>query len=572
MGQFRAQMRRLKRFSRSKLIQSTFIVLFLVLFVAISLINIEEQRAARITLSEQTMVDGVRFSGVLSKLLTEKNYQSAEEIQSFFKEIYSDGGLDYILYLEKVNGSYTTVAQQGNIPSNLLKEEQIGLESAGQGAIYSSLHEDKLSHVADILAPVRNEEGQIKGIIRLGMSLDEQLARKMWLKGTWLVFASAIFWSILISNILNNKIAKPVSVLNYYIQRLADYDLRSEGEENKIFTKMLKRKDEIGDLGKNMNIMQENLAGLIGEINHVAHGVKEQSYSVHQEAEHIAEIGKEIRQVVVELEKGATGQDDEIQEGQIQITRLSELIEIVHTNMISLDSSTKAVDERKNEGLEALQTVVSNSKRNSQITEQVQGVIQDVNLQTERIKQASTQIEGISSQTNLLALNASIEAARAGDAGRGFAVVATEIGNLAGQTNTLTAEIGTIIHDLVEQMERAVQFTTVMQETVQIQAESVIHTMEKFNQISENLQEMNTNCSRLNESTTEIEESRKVIMETIAELSAISAEHAACTEEASASIGEADKAMRGVAASASVLEDLSNKLLGRVDKFILDGN
>ena len=155
-----------------------------------------------------------------------------------------------------------------------------------------------------------------------------------------------------------------------------------------------------------------------------------------------------------------------------------------------LNENAKVVQKSKEEGVIALEEVSANTKENNKVTQQVQEVIKEANVQTERISQASTQIEAISYQTNLLALNASIEAARAGDAGRGFAVVATEIGNLAGQTNSLTSEIETIIKDLVLQMNKAVEYTTTMQTTVSHQSNSVSNAMIKFETISKDLEKL----------------------------------------------------------------------------------
>lgn len=74
----------------------------------------------------------------------------------------------------------------------------------------------------------------------------------------------------------------------------------------------------------------------------------------------------------------------------------------------------------------------------NQITSDVE---EDVNGAANVVNKISSN----ASRSNMLALNASIEAARSGEAGRGFAVVATEMGKLAKDSETSTAEIKTTL-------------------------------------------------------------------------------------------------------------------------------
>ena len=200
----------------------------------------------------------------------------------------------------------------------------------------------------------------------------------------------------------------------------------------------------------------------------------------------------------------------------------------------------------------------------------VQTVIEETSRQTERIKSASEEIRGIAGQTNLLALNASIEAARAGEAGKGFAVVATEIGNLAQETNSLTAQIEGIIKELYDKMQEAVDTIGVMQEASVEQNDSVEKTKQKFDEITRTIQAMEQQCDRLEASTEDMKTSRKTIVDVINDLSALSQENAACMQEAAASVNIQSESIEKVSRSSQDVAGLAEKLREEIARFILE--
>ena len=379
---------------------------------------------------------------------------------------------------------------------------------------------------------------------------------QLYLRSLLLVVGAALFWSIIICILINRLIAKPISELNFAMQDVSEFKL----QEREGLEKLRKRKDEIGNLCIIFDLMRNKLSEVVKGIGSTTKGMLDKSSFLDYTANEVKKIGMSLNEAAQGIKSGASEQGHQIMEGMNQVDGLSEKIEVIKVNMGYLNEKTDEVDVRKNEGLVALQEVVGTSNRNREITQNVEEVIMNANLQTEKIKEASSQIDRISYQTNLLALNASIEAARAGEAGRGFSVVATEIGSLAGQTKELTGEINEIINELLKQMQKAVEYMGTMKESVETQNNSVNNAMEKFELISGNLKDMGVGYTELNKSMLEIEKNRDTLLEIMPELLMISEEHTSDVENMLTLFKEEEEIRRKVADSAIEMKAFSSEL------------
>ena len=133
-------------------------------------------------------------------------------------------------------------------------------------------------------------------------------------------------------------------------------------------------------------------------------------------------------------------------------------------------------------------------------------------------------IDEIAFQTNLLALNAAVEAARAGDAGKGFAVVAEEVRNLAqrsaeaakntsalieeSQQNaasgvTVSEEVGEILHQIAEGVEKVTQLVGEVAAASSEQAQNIEQVNTAVSQMDQVTQ---TNAANSEESASASEE------------------------------------------------------------------
>lgn len=543
----------------------------IVTFVAINLIvsNIIEQEVLN-----QWMNKDYKLVQVYGELMKAEGCDTVEEYQEFIDYINTENSLNYALFIQNLDGVVTAVAHSNPDRIGLVLEDEGSIAAARDGTPYVGYYTDVVSGklTLDVLTPVYNEENQLQGALNIGIPVDEstmnQILSSSLIKVTVISVVCTILLLAVLTLVIYILILKPIKLLGNNISRMARYDLSPD--KTGVIEKYCRHEDEIGAISNDFEAMRRSITKLLEQITSVAQELSGQAESLSHVSETVAETSGQLSQTVNEVAGGAASQAQETAEGQQQVADLGELIEMVQENMGVLSEATSEVAGLKDQGLDALKIVVGNTEKSNSASARVHEVIMETNQQTNRIKEASAQISEIAEQTNLLALNASIEAARAGDAGRGFAVVASEIGNLAGETNTLTARIEEIIRDLIQKMELAVSVIDSMQESAKMQADSVDDTEKKFNLIAENIQNMEMQCKKLGESTREMEESKNIIIGVVNNLSAISEENAACMEEAAASVEEQTRSMNTVSGSSHHVAALAEKLTEEINQFVIE--
>ena len=560
------------KMKKDSLITKIIMVLFASLLITFVTINVISVKIVEGEVLNQIKTDHAELVEVYAQMLEERACSTAEEYQAFIDEIFQNDDLNYALYIQNVDGKQVAIADSNPDELGKVLEDAGSIAAARDGIPYVGYYTDEVTggRTLDVLTPVY-KDGVIDGALNLGIPVDQKtisaIVSGATIKLTLLAVGFSVVLMVLLSIVIYKLILKPIGQLAVGIDRLANYDLtKSESDPAE---KLAVRKDEIGTIGKGFEHMRSSIVSLVLEIKGVTAELTDQSDALSRVSREVADMGNQITVSVNEVANGATSQAQETLQGQQEVNNLSMLLEELQDSMRQLLVATKAVDQNKDEGISSLETVVENTQKNNDSTSEVHEVILETSRQTDKIKDASAQIREIASQTNLLALNASIEAARAGDAGRGFAVVASEIGNLAGNTNTLTAQIEEIVLDLVEKMELTVNTIKVMQGGAKEQSASVADTKEKFDHIAENIVNMEEKCVHLDEAAKRMNQSKDVIIGLIGDLSSISEENASCMEEAAAAVTEETKSIEQVSASSIKVAELADKLKAQIDHFKL---
>lgn len=163
------------------------------------------------------------------------------------------------------------------------------------------------------------------------------------------------------------------------------------------------------------------------------------------------------------------------------VALINEMVSLTAESVTHAQTSSTDLDE-----------LVKTAGTMSELSGEVENVLQEFKSEFEKVKEETGTIDSISSQTNLLALNASIEAARAGEAGKGFAVVAEQIRTLSTETKSSSGQIQDALTRLDEISEK---MTSSIEQTLKL----IQLTLEKVTLTGENVGKITADSSQLGE-------------------------------------------------------------------------
>jgi methyl-accepting chemotaxis protein len=416
------------------------------------------------------------------------------------------------------------------------------------------------------------------------------------------------------------RITKPIVQLKAVVARVAAGDLRvTEGD----LKRLLHRRDEVGDMGREMQRMRVELADLASTIqqetgavqvaseelqglsHHAARAADAAAQAAGQVAEGAAmqaaaagEVGQTMAQFHSTIEQIASGAEDSASE----VTRASDLLNNMVQNLCEVTSEAaetagealQAADT-VNQSAEVVQQTVQGMERIRRTTAQTTQQVLGLQALSAQIGQITETISGIADQTNLLALNAAIEAARAGEQGRGFAVVADEVRRLAersaastrdisrlvGQIQSQTAEAARAIEAANAEVERGSSLATGAGEALEGIVRTVRSAAEQMQAIAGSAERVRAGASEVvaafnsvaavtEENTAATEEmaaGTTQVTNAVERIAGVSQESAAATEEVSSSVEELSTTAHRTAGAAADLSVIAGNLIRQVERF-----
>lgn len=482
--------------------------------------------------------------------------------QKLVGDLAAGDEIEFAVFIDR-NGQIVGSSGEDEIGVNMSGDDRI-MSVITSGVPYSSEYEiERLNlKIYDVIYPAIIN-GENLGVVNIGFSMEN--VDSTINKNFMTILITGLISILLLGIILFTSSNYAVQTINKLKLLMNSMGMGDFSEE--VPSDILNRNDEFGEISKSVNTMQEAIREMIRSVMDKSQTVAAHSEELTAITQESGKAADEVAKAIQEIAGSSSEQAIDTEKGFITVNDLEEAVVNNTNHMNDLNNSTNRVDLLKDEGLELIKDLVEKTNINMESSKEVQDVIRETSMSTERIVKASEMIKSIADQTNLLALNAAIEAARAGDAGRGFAVVADEIRQLAEQSNNFTGEINLIIKDLSSKTAIAVKTMEEVGHIVDSQSVSVNSTSNKFAGIAEALEEMKQIIKDVTESSENMIEQKENIRIVMENLAAISEENAAGTQEASASIEEQTASTIEIANSSEELSGIAEDLNALIEQF-----
>ena len=403
----------------------------------------------------------------------------------------------------------------------------------------------------------------IVGVVFVGTNKQDKDAVVMRLLGSIVAAVVAIMLvCLLVSTKLASTISRNIRTSIKTVEKIAAGDLNVQ-----VNKKLLKSKDEIGDLSRVTITLRDAMQRTTLEINQNVQKLLEASSLLGTAADNTNGTMNKVRTAVNRIVENSAEQAENSKSTSEHMRLMGDNITETSAEVEALNSNAAFMHESSEKAAETLANLQRINGEVEQIIGEVQEQTNRTNDSVQQIYKATAFIASIAEETDLLSLNASIEAARAGENGKGFAVVAEQIKKLSEQSNQSSSEIEETAMMLSEDSQKAVEIMQKMQEIIMSQSESMQDTQKVVEEVVAQIANSMQSIQQIKETTEHLANVRNEVLQAVETLSNIAQDSVSGTKKTYEDTEEVVDTFKQVYMSAEQLREIADQLAGSVQYF-----
>lgn len=403
----------------------------------------------------------------------------------------------------------------------------------------------------------------IVGMIFVGTNKQDKDAVVMRLLGSIVAAVAAIMLvCLIVSTKLASTISRNIRTSIKTVEKIAAGDLNVQ-----VNNKLLKSKDEIGDLSRVTITLRDAMQRTTLEINQNVQKLLEASSLLGTAADNTNGTMNKVRTAVNRIVENSTEQAENSKSTSEHMRLMGDNITETSAEVEALNSNAEFMHQSSEKAAETLSNLQHINSEVERIIGEVQEQTNRTNDSVQQIYKATAFITSIAEETDLLSLNASIEAARSGESGRGFAVVAEQIKKLSEQSNQSSSEIEETAMMLSEDSQKAVEIMQKMQEIIVSQSESMQDTQKVVEEVVAQIANSMQSIQQIKETTEHLANVRNEVLQAVETLSNIAQDSVSGTKKTYEDTEEVVDTFKQVYMSAEQLREIADQLAGSVQYF-----
>lgn len=346
-----------------------------------------------------------------------------------------------------------------------------------------------------------------------------------------------------------------------------EYAISSITENNLNVNFAIVTSDEIGNMGRNLHKMKDNLRELIKHIAYMAENLGTSSEQMAASSQQSNSMADNMSEIIDNFSKSFLEESQFIEQTTQTINEMAVSIQQVAKNIETTNKVGKGAEESSKNGKNAVERAIQKMADVQNVMKQSVEATEILKNNSDEIGNIVEVITNIAEQTNLLALNASIEAARAGESGKGFTVVAEEVRKLAEQSSNAAAQITQLIEEVQKGTNIAVNLMKEGSLAVEEGSYTVVETGNTFDEIHKSIDAIACDIDEVSLSIQQMSTNSEQIVEVMDNITEMSGERISDTQQISSASQEQVSAIEEITSTSENLAQIAGELKKQIGQF-----